>query len=155
MEADSHFFFFLARQPFKQETDQSKTRTVKLTIKQSVLPNLQLRVDPSRVLLSIEILDAFDIYVPFRPMRRTPRSLFWTSLRSVALQKEQWQTWGLLGTYFRLAYIQVGELHFCLLCNPCMALDRASSLSHKLAYVPGRTFGFVKLLASSGSHCTK
>ena len=25
----------------------------------------------------------------------------------------------------------------------------------KLAYVPGPTFGFVKLLASSGSHCTK
>ena len=30
-----------------------------------------------------------------------------------------------------------------------------SSLSRKLAYVPGPTFGFVKLLASSGSHCTK
>ena len=36
-----------------------------------------------------------------------------------------------------------------------MALDLASSLSHKLAYVPGPTFEFVKLLASSGSHCTK
>ena len=36
-----------------------------------------------------------------------------------------------------------------------MALDLASSLSRKLAYVPGPTFGFVKLLASSGSHCTK
>ena len=35
------------------------------------------------------------------------------------------------------------------------ALDHASSLSRKLAYVPGPTFGFVKLLASSGSHCTK
>ena len=49
----------------------------------------------------------------------------------------------------------VGELHFCLLCHPCTALDQASSLSRKLAYVPGPTFGFVKLLASSGSHCTK
>ena len=27
--------------------------------------------------------------------------------------------------------------------------------SRKLAYVPGPTFGFMKLLASSGSHCTK
>ena len=34
-------------------------------------------------------------------------------------------------------------------------IDQASSLSRKLAYVPGLTFGFVKLLASSGSHCTK
>ena len=50
---------------------------------------------------------------------------------------------------------RVGELHFCLLCPPCTALDHASSLSRKLAYVPGPTFGFVKLLASSGSHCTK
>ena len=47
------------------------------------------------------------------------------------------------------------RLPFCLLCPPCTALDHASSLSHKLAYVPGPTFGFVKLLASSGSHCTK
>ena len=30
-----------------------------------------------------------------------------------------------------------------------------SSSSHNPAYVPGPTFGFVKLLASSGSHCTK
>ena len=30
-----------------------------------------------------------------------------------------------------------------------------SSSSHNPAYVPGLTFGFVKLLASSGSHCTK
>ena len=80
---------------------------------------------------------------------------FWTSVRSVALQKEQWQTWGLLGTEFRIGYPRVGELHFCLLCNPCMALDLVSSLSRKLAYVPRPTFGFVKLLASSGSHCTK
>ena len=28
-----------------------------------------------------------------RPLRRTPRSLFWTSVRSVAQQMEQWQTW--------------------------------------------------------------
>ena len=49
----------------------------------------------------------------------------------------------------------VGELHFCLLCPPCTALDHASNIIRKLAYVPGPTFGFVKLLASSGSHCTK
>ena len=30
-----------------------------------------------------------------------------------------------------------------------------SSSSHNLAYVPGPTFGLMKLLASSGSHCTK
>ena len=30
-----------------------------------------------------------------RSFRRIPRGLFWTSVRSVALQKEQWQTWGL------------------------------------------------------------
>ena len=30
-----------------------------------------------------------------------------------------------------------------------------SSSSHNPAYVPGPTFGFVKLLVSSGSHCTK
>ena len=39
--------------------------------------------------------------------------------------------------------------------SPMHALDHASSLSRKLAYVPGPNFGFVKLLASSGSHCTK
>ena len=60
-----------------------------------------------------------------------------------------------LGYYFRLGYLRVGELYFCLLCNLRMAQDLASSLSRKLAYVPGPTFGFVKLLASSGSHCTK
>ena len=49
----------------------------------------------------------------------------------------------------------MGELHFCLLCPPCTALDQASSLSRLLAYVSGPTFGFVKLLASAGSHCTK
>ena len=41
------------------------------------------------------------------------------------------------------------------LLSLCTALDQASSLSRKLAYVPGPIFGFVKLLASSGSHCTK
>ena len=30
-----------------------------------------------------------------RSSRRTPQSLFLTSVRSVALQKEQWQTWAL------------------------------------------------------------
>ena len=30
-----------------------------------------------------------------RPGVNTPRGLFWTSVRSVALEKEQWQTWGL------------------------------------------------------------
>ena len=33
------------------------------------------------------------------------------------------------------------------LLSLCTALDQASSLSRKLAYVPGLTFGFVKLLA--------
>ena len=75
-----------------------------------------------------------------------------TNKRSVALQKKQWQT---LGSKLRLGYSQVGELQFCLLCNLRMALDIAYSLSRKLAYVPGPTFGFVKLLASSGAHCTK
>ena len=54
-----------------------------------------------------------------------------------------------------IGYLRVGELHFCLLCPPCTVLDQGSSLSRLLAYVPGPTFGFVKLLASSGSHCTK
>ena len=40
----------------------------------------------------------------------------------------------------------MGELHFCLLCHSCTALVHASSLSRKLAYVPGPTFGFVKPL---------
>ena len=62
---------------------------------------------------------------------------------------------GPLGSKFRLGYLRVGELQFCLLCNIRTALDLASSLSRKLAYVPGPTSGFVKLLASSGSHCTK
>ena len=45
--------------------------------------------------------------------------------------------------------------HVTVFIPPCTALDHASSLSRKLAYVPGPTFGFVKLLASSGSHWTK
>ena len=62
------------------------------------------------------------------------------------------QTRGRIGPQLRLGNLRVGELHFCPLCT---ALDQASSLSRKLAYVPGPTFGFVKPLASSGSHCTK
>ena len=48
-----------------------------------------------------------------------------------------------------------GRAAFLSPLYPWTALDHASSLSRKLAYVPGPTFGFVKLLASSGSHCTK
>ena len=66
--------------------------------------------------------------------------------------RNQEQTRGRIGPQLRLGNLRVGELHFC---PPCTALDQASSLSRKLAYVPGPTFGFVKLLASSGSHCTK
>ena len=66
--------------------------------------------------------------------------------------RNQEQTRGRIGHQLRLGNLRVGELHFCPLCT---ALDQASSLSCKLAYVPGPTFGFVKLLASSGSHCTK
>ena len=39
--------------------------------------------------------------------------------------------------------------------NLCMAQTLLSRSSHNPAYVPGPTFGFVKLPASSGSHCTK
>ena len=74
----------------------------------------------------------------------------WHSCRMGALNQEQ--TRGRIGPQLRLGNLRVGELHFCPLCT---ALDQASSLSRKLAYVPGPTFGFVKLLASSGSHCTK
>ena len=48
-----------------------------------------------------------------------------------------------------------GRAALLSLCHPCTALDQASSLSRKLTYVPGPTFGFVKLVDSSGSHCTK
>ena len=69
--------------------------------------------------------------------------------------RNQEQTRGRIGSQLRLGNLRVGELHFCPRCHPCTALDQVSSLSRKLAYVPGPTFGFVKLLASSGSHCTK
>ena len=74
----------------------------------------------------------------------------WHSCRMGARNQEQ--TRGRIGPQLRLGNLRVSELHFCPLCT---ALDQASSLSRKLAYVPGPTFGFVKLLASSGSHCTK
>ena len=74
----------------------------------------------------------------------------WHSCRMGARNQEQTQ--GRIGPQLRLGNLRVGELHFCPLCT---ALDQASSLSRKLAYVPGPTFGFVKLLASSGSHGTK
>ena len=74
----------------------------------------------------------------------------WHSYRMGARNQEQ--TRGRIGPQLRLGNLRVGELHFCPLCT---ALDHVSSLSRKLAYVPGPTFGFVKLLASSGSHCTK
>ena len=74
----------------------------------------------------------------------------WHSCRMGARNQEQ--TRGRIGPQLRLGNLRVGELHFCPLCT---ALDQASSLSRKQAYVPGPTFGFVKPLASSGSHCTK
>ena len=74
----------------------------------------------------------------------------WHSCRMGARNQEQNR--GRIGPQVRLGNLRVGELHFCPLCT---ALDQASSLSRKLANVPGPTFGFVKLLASSGSHCTK
>ena len=74
----------------------------------------------------------------------------WHSCRMGARNQEQ--TRGRIGPQLRLGNLRVGELHFCPLCT---ALDQASSLSRKLAYVPGPTFGFVKLLASSNSHCIK
>ena len=79
-----------------------------------------------------------------------PSWAVWHSCRMGARNQEQ--TRGRIGPQLRLGNLRVGELHFCPLCT---ALDQASSLSRKLAYVPGLTFGFVKLLASSGSHCTK
>ena len=77
----------------------------------------------------------------------------WHSCRMGARNQEQ--TRGRIGPQLKLGNLRVGELHFCSLCHPYTALDQASSLSRKLAYVPGPTFGIVKLLASSGSHCTK
>ena len=84
--------------------------------------------------------------------RRAPRGLFWTSVQSVALEKEQWQTWGPLIRHLVSTRLPSGGRAAFL--SPLSPLD-GTSLSRKLAYVPGPTFGFVKLLASSGSHCTK
>ena len=92
-----------------------------------------------------------------------PRLFSWAVWHSCRMgARNQEQTRGRIGPQLRLGNLRlgnlrlgnlrVGELHFC---PPCTALDQASSLSRKLAYVPGPTFGFVKLLASSGSHCTK
>ena len=82
-----------------------------------------------------------------------PRLFSWAVWHSCRMgARNQEQTRGRIGPQLRLGNLRVGELHFCPLCT---ALDQASSLSCKLAYVPGPTFGFVKLLASSGSHCTK
>ena len=84
---------------------------------------------------------------------RAPRLFSWAVWHSCRMgARNQEQTRGRIGPQLRLGNLRVGELHFCPLCT---ALDQASSLSRKLAYVPGTTFGFVKLLASSGSHCTK
>ena len=85
--------------------------------------------------------------------RRAPRLFSWAVWHSCRMgTRNQEQTRGRIGPQLRLGNLRVGGLHFCPLCT---ALDQASSLSRKLAYVPGLTFGFVKLLASSGSHCTK
>ena len=84
---------------------------------------------------------------------RPPRLFSWAVWHSCRMGvRNQEQTRGRIGPQLRLGNLRVGELHFCPLWT---ALDQASSLSRKLAYVPGPTFGFVKLLASSGSHCTK
>ena len=86
-------------------------------------------------------------------MRHALRLFSWAVWHSCRMgARNQEQTRGRIGPQLRLGNLRVGELHFCPLCT---ALDQASSLSRKLAYVPGPTFGFVKLLASSGSHCTK
>ena len=90
---------------------------------------------------------------PFQRSLAPPRLFSWAVWHSCRMgARNQEQTRGRIGPQLRLGNLRVGELHFCPLCT---ALDQASSLSRKLAYVPGPTFGFVKLLASSGSHCTK
>ena len=95
-----------------------------------------------------------NISKPFSTLKRRAPRLFswavWHSCRMGARNEEQ--TRGRIGPQLRLGNLRVGELHFCPLST---ALDQASSLSRKQAYVPGPTFGFVKPLASSGSHCTK
>ena len=95
-----------------------------------------------------------NISKPFSTLkRRAPRLFSWAVWHSCRMgARDQEQTRGRIGPQYRLGNLRVGELHFCPLCK---ALDQASSLSRKLAYVPGPTFGFVKPLASSGSHCTK
>ena len=95
-----------------------------------------------------------NISKPFSTLkRRAPRLFSWAVWHSCRMgARNQEQTRGRIGPQLRLGNLRVGELHFCPLCT---ALDQASSLSRKLAYVPGPTFGFVKPLASSGSHCTK
>ena len=86
-------------------------------------------------------------------LRRFPRLFSWAVWHSCRMgARNQEQTRGRIGPQLRLGNLRVGELHFCPLST---ALDQASSLSRKQAYVPGPTFGFVKPLASSGSHCTK
>ena len=77
-----------------------------------------------------------------RSLRRIPRSLFWILVRSVALQKEQWQIWGLK---FRLGYLRVGELHYWLLLT-----SFGSSGSHytKWADEQHRPAGFESRLIS-------
>ena len=86
-------------------------------------------------------------------LQARPRLFSWAVWHSCRMgARNQEQTRGRIGPQLRLGNLRVGELHFCPLCT---ALDQASSLSRKLAYVPGPTFGFVKPLASSGSHCTK
>ena len=88
-----------------------------------------------------------------RPGRARTRLFSWAVWHSCRMgARNQEQTRGRIGPQLRLGNLRVGELHFSPLCT---ALDQAPSLSRKLAYVPGPTFGFVKLLASSGSHCTK
>ena len=90
---------------------------------------------------------------PFQRSVARPRLFSWAVWHSCRMgARNQEQTRGRIGPQLRLGNLRVGELHFCPLCT---ALDQASSLSRKLAYVPGPTFRFVKLLASSGSHCTK
>ena len=68
-----------------------------------------------------------------------PRLFSWAVWHSCRMgARNQEQTRGRIGPQLRLGNLRVGELHFCPLCT---ALDQASSLSRKLAYVPGPTFG--------------
>ena len=106
--------------------------------------------------LYVSHIKAMKIWRPVRIKQAAPQPFSWAVWHSCRMgARNQEQTRGRIGPQFRLGNLRVGKLHFCPLCHPCTALDQASSLSRKLAYVPGPTFGFVKLLASSGSHCTK